>query len=83
MKNTWIKRGLKRQLFDMPVTLNDDREAEFEAVPGKQIPALIRFWRMHAKIGNISKQEHATIAALIVYAFERQSGINLDADTLH
>jgi hypothetical protein len=85
MNNTWLKRvkkrHLKRQLFDMPTTLNDEREVEFEAIPGSLIPKLVQFWRMHRKQGSISKQEYATIAALILYAFERQTGINLEVDT--
>lgn len=82
MKNAWLKRHLKRQYFTMPTTLNQDRELEYEPIRGHQIPKLIEFWRHHYKAGSITRQEYAAIAGLILYAYERQSGINCDADTL-
>lgn len=82
MKNAWIKRHVQRQLFTMPVSLNSDYEIEFEEVTGKQIPKLIRFWRRHAKLGSITREAYVTIAAIILYSFERESGVILEADTL-
>lgn len=83
MKNAWIKRGLRRQLFTMPVTFNEDRELEYAEVRGARIPALIRYWRRHAKRGSLSKQEYAAIAGIILGTFELRTGINIDADALH
>lgn len=82
MRNTWVTRRLRRQLFLMPVTLTEDREAEFEEVPGSEIPDVIDYWALQLAHGNITPEEHAAIATLIQRLFKGQSGINLDAATL-
>lgn len=82
MKNAWLKRHVRRQLFTMPTTLNEDREIEYAEVRGARIPALIRFWRRHAKRGSLSKAEYAAIAGIIICMFERETGIVLEGDTL-
>jgi hypothetical protein len=70
MNNIWTDRKAKNRYYSMPVTLNEDRELEYEHVKGSQIPKLIEFWTWHANHGSISVSEHRAIVAIILCQFE-------------
>lgn len=72
MENIWLNHRAKKLYYSMPVTLNDDRELEFEDVKGSRILKLIEFWTWHHSHGSISTAEHRAITAIILYQFETQ-----------
>lgn len=72
MQNEWLNKKLKRQLFTMPTSLNEDFDLEFEDIRGSQIPKLLEYWTWHLTHGNLTVQEHRAICAIIIYQFETQ-----------
>ena len=70
MNNHWLTQQLKRHTFEMPTTVNEDRELEFTAVKGHMLPKLIEYWRWHLDNGSITRQEHDAIGAIIICVYE-------------
>lgn len=73
MENVWLNKKLKRQMFDMPTSLTEDRELEYESVEGRHIPALLEYWTLHYRRGSITLQEHRAIFAIIAFEFDSQT----------
>ncbi len=71
--NAWLNRLLLRATYLMPVSLNSDREIEFEEVRGYQIGAVIDYWKLHLDNGSITDEQHHAISKLILIGFERKA----------